>query len=270
MLAAMENALFADPSLDWERRCVAIATAGFEGVYATPYPLTEAGVLRVAALPAAPARAGLKLAGVYANIDLALPAEAPWNARVLQLCERVAGAPRVELSFKCSDPAATPSDLDGAIGARLEPLLARAERGGFAIALYHHSFYPLETPAAAERLVRRVGHTRLGFIFATSHCYAVHSAEETVACLRRCAPRITSFNVCGCVRTAAQPPAKCAHLPPGEGDLDVRPLFGALRDARYAGDIIVQGHGWQGDLPAMLCRAATYCRAPAASLPTPA
>ena len=252
----MENALFADPALDWERRCALVAAAGFAGIYAVPYPLTEAELGRAHGLWTAPAREGLRLAGAYANIDLALPPTAPWNARVARLCQAETGTPRVELSFKCSDPAALPSDLDGAIASRLEPLLPLAEQGGFEIALYHHSFYPLETPEAAGRIVRRVGHRCLSFVFATSHAYAIWPEEEVAAQLRACANQIASFNVCGCRRTAPRPPAKCAHFSPDEGDLDVGSLFAVLREAGYGGDVIVQGHGWTGDLPAQLKRSA--------------
>lgn len=250
----MENTLFADPTLDWEGRCALIAAAGFDGVYAVPYPLTDEEMPRLAVLADAPARHGLRLAGVYANLDLALPPDALWNARVRRLCEIMTGAPRVELSFKCSDPSALPAALDDTIATRIEPLLALADRRGFDLALYHHSFYPLETPAHAERIVRRVGHPRLGFNFSTSHSHAVCSAEKTLARLRACVGWIASFNVCGCRRVAPQPPARCAHFPPDEGDLDAQPLFDALRDGGYRGDLIVQGHGWQGDLRDMLRR----------------
>ncbi len=215
---------------------------------------------RLGVLGEAPSRHGLRLAGVYANHDLAFPSEAPWNARVRRLCETVTGTPRVELSFKCSDPRARPAAIDDAIVARLEPLLALADRRGFDLALYHHSFYPLETPAHAERIARRLGHPRLGFVFATSHSHAVCSVEETVTRLRACAGRIVSFNICGCRRAAPQPPAKCLHSPPDEGDLELPPLFDVLREAGYRGDMIVQGHCWQGELPALLRRSVQACR----------
>lgn len=253
-LVAMENTLFADPALDWDRRCALIAEAGFTGVYAVPYPLTDAELARSRRLGGAPARHGLCLSGIYANIDLALPPTAPWNDRVRRLCEAESGAPRIELSFKCSDPAATPSDLDGAIAARLEPLLDLAERGGFHLALYHHSFYPLETPEAAENIVRRIGHPRLGYVFATSHAYALWPEEAVVASLRACAARIASFNVCGCRRAAPAPPAKCRHFPLDEGELSLGRLWEVLAAGGYNNDVIVQGHGWTGELRAKLLR----------------
>lgn len=243
-LVAMENTLFSEPSLDWDARCAAIAAAGFGGVYAVPYPLTDDDFPRLRQLADAPARHGLKLAAVYTNIDLALPPDHPLNARVTRLFAEHAGAPRVELSFKYSASAPLPADLDAAIVARLEPLLDLAERRGFDVALYPHSFYPLEAPAHAARLVRLIGHKRLGYLFAVSHVYAVRTPEETLDRLKACASEIVSFNLCGCRRSAPGPRAKSLHFPPDAGDLPIEPLLTALHTAGYTGDLIVQGHGW--------------------------
>lgn len=257
-LVAMENALFGDPSLGWERRCALVAEAGFAGIYAVPYPLGDDDFVRLATLDVVPARHGLRVAGVYANIDLALAPDAPWNARVRRLFEIIAGVSRVELSFKCSVPSREAPAWEEAIVARLEPLLAVAERRGLEVALYPHAFYPLETVPQAERVVQRIAHPRLGFVFPVSHTFALCSAEETARQLRACANRLAGFNVCGCRQLAPQPPAKCAHFPPDEGDLEIAPLMAVLREEGYRGDIVVQGHGWQGDLPGMLRRAAAY------------
>jgi sugar phosphate isomerase/epimerase len=260
-LIAMENTLFSDPSLDWNARCAMIAAAGFDGIYAVPYPFTDDDFPRLHRLDEAPARHGLRLSGIYANIDLALPPEHPTNARVTRLFAETEGAPVVELSFKCSSPdalPATPSELDAAIAARLEPLLAIADRRGLKVALYPHSFYPLETPAHAARLVRRIAPPRLSYLFATSHVYAVSEPASVVAQLAACADEISSINLCGCRRTAPCPRAKCAHFPPDEGDLSLAPLIATLAAANYSGDLIIQGHGWKGDLPGMLSRCITW------------
>lgn len=257
-LVAMENALFGDRSLDWKQRCALVAEAGFAGIYAVPYPLGEDDMARLATLDVVPARHGLRVAGVYANIDLGLAPDAPWNARVRQLFEIISGVGRVELSFKCSDPSLTPPAVEAAMVARLEPLLALAERRGVEVALYPHAFYPLETVSQAERLVRRIAHPRLGVVFAVSHVYALFSADETVRQLRACAGRLASFNVCGCRRVASRPPAKCAHFPPDEGEIEIDPLLTVLCDEGYRGDVVIQGHGWQGEARTLLRRAAAY------------
>lgn len=253
---AMENALFSLPELDWSARCAAVAEAGFGGIYAVPYPLVDDDFARLRDLAAAPARHGLRLSGVYANIDLALPPEHPMNVRVARLFSEQNGAPRVELSFKCSDIAAAPAALDDAIVARIEPLLAVAERRGFDLAIYPHSFYPLETPAHAARLARRLAHPRLGYLFPVSHVYAVSSFEQTLAQLDACAGEIVSFNLCGCRRAAPGPRAKCLHFGLDEGDFPVDPLLRVLRAADYRGEYILQGHGWTGDVLGRLRRSA--------------
>lgn len=255
-LVAMENTLFSDPSLDWDRRCAMIAEAGFDGIYAVPYPLSDDDFSRLRRLSEAPSQHGLKLAGVYANVDLALPMDHAVNARVTRLVAEVNAASRIELSFKCSDTASLPHDVDAEILHRLESLLTVAERRGIDLALYPHSFYPLETPAHAARLVRRLSHPRLSYLFATSHVYAISEPEDVVTQLAACATEIASFNVSGCRRSAPGLRAKCLHLPLDEGDLPLTPLFEALMAGGYRGDIIVQGHGWTGDLRGMLRRSA--------------
>jgi sugar phosphate isomerase/epimerase len=112
----------------------------------------------------------------------------------------------------------------------------------------------------AEGLVRRLRHPRLGFVFSTSHAYALWPAERVVAQLRDAAPRMMSFNVCGCRRAEPVPPAPCLNLPLDEGDLDLAGIFEALSAGAYRGDIIVQGYGWRGDIPSLLRRSAEACR----------
>jgi sugar phosphate isomerase/epimerase len=258
-LVAMENTLFSDVNLDWDARCRLIAETGFDGVYAVPYPLADDEFVRLRRLSEAPVSHGLRLAGVYANLDLAFPADHAVNARVKRLFEKVEGAPRIELSVKCSDPAALPCDVDAGIARYLEPLLAVASRRSIDVALYPHSFYPLETPAHAARLTRLIAHPRLSYLFATSHVYAVSPVDDVARQLTACAGEIMSFNFCGCRRGTPGLRSKSVHLPLDEGDLDLRPLLAALAAGGYQGDVIVQGHGWTGDLPAMLRRCtATY------------
>jgi sugar phosphate isomerase/epimerase len=260
-LVAMENTLFSDVTLDWDRRCAVIAAAGFDGVYAVPYPLQEADFSRLRHLSDTPSRHGLLISAVYANLDLGLPPEHPASQRLERLFASMDGIARVELSCKCSDASGCPAKSDDALLRRLEGLMAIANRRGFAVALYPHSFYPLETIADARRIIRRFGHPRLRFVFATSHVYAISSADGVLNSLRDCASEIASFNVCGCRRLAANPPARCSHHPLDESDLELSPLFATLAGSRYAGEIVVQGQGWRGDLPAMLARCVTFMRA---------
>lgn len=257
-LVAMENTLFGEPALDWDGRCAAIAAAGFDGVYATPYPLTDGHFAGLADLATAPMRHGLRLAGVYANHDLAFPPDHPVNERTTRLIAQVEGVTRIELSFKCSDPAALPTDLDRTIEARLTPLLALAERRSLDLALYHHSFYPLETPAQTLALIQRLGHPRLKLLFATSHVFAVSPIAAVAEQLSAVAPHLVSFNLCGCRRSAPGPRAKATHLACDDGDLPLAPLLRILDQAEYRGDIILQGHGWGQDGRRLLARSRAW------------
>ena len=252
-LVAMENVFFATPALDWPARCAAVAAAGYDGIYAVPYPLSDEDFPRLRRLAEEPRRHGLRLSAVYANVDLALPDAHDANRRTLRLAEETEGAPRFEISFKCSDPRALPVDLDGEICARLEPLLRLAGRRGFDIALYPHSFYPLETVSHARVIVRRLAHPHLKFLFAASHVFAVRSSDDTLAELAAGADEIASCNLCGC-RRSGPPPAKCAHLPLDDGDLDCGVLLRTARVAGYRGEVIIQGHGWPGSAAEYLRR----------------
>ena len=257
-LIAMENTLFLDPSLGWAERCAAIAEAGFAGVHAVPYPLKDDDFIRLRELGREPARHGLRLTSVYVNIDLALPTESEAHRRVERLFRETEGAPRIELSFKCSDPACLPVQVWDVILSRLEPLLKIAEQRGVDVALYPHSFYPLETPAEAARLVQQVGHPRLSYLFPTNHVFAVQEPSEVASRLAAHASAISSFNVCGCRRATPGPRAKPISLPLDEGDLPLAPIFSALAAGGYSGDVIVQGHLWKDDLPGKLRRSVSF------------
>jgi sugar phosphate isomerase/epimerase len=194
-LVAMENAFYGDSSYDWPARCRAIADAGYDGVYAVPYPLADEDFSRLRDLAAEPARVGLRVAAVYANLDLAQPADAPANARVTRLFEEVDGVPRIELSVKFNAAAAWPTALEDTLAHRLGPLLAIAARRGIFTALYPHSFYPLATLEQAARLARRFLGAKVGYVYATSHVFAQSTAEGTLNQLEACASEIVSFNI---------------------------------------------------------------------------
>jgi sugar phosphate isomerase/epimerase len=259
-LVAMENAFWSDPSIGWEQRCDMVAEAGFGGIYAVPLPITESELARVSSLGSAPGRSGLRLAGAYTCVDLAHPEESDEGRLITRLFETVVDVPRIEVSFKCTVATMKLPHPDDAIVERLEPLLKIATRRGIDVGLYPHSFYTMATPTMAERIVRRLGDPRLGLVFSTSHAYALWSEEQVLEQLREFAPRLMSFNVCGCRRDNPRPPAECRNLPLDEGDVRLAPLFGALRDGGYDGDVIVQGYGWKGDLEAMLRRSVSVAR----------
>lgn len=253
LFTAMENVFFSQPAIGWEERCARIAAAGFTGVYAVPYPLRDDDFPRLRELAVVPAAHGLRVSAIYANLDLAQPADSPAGRRLRRLFEESTGAPRIELSVKCSDAAHLPPDLESAVCAALEPLLAIADRRGFSVALYPHSFYPLDRLAQVRRVLARLGHPRLGFVFPLSHLFALNPPAEVLAQLAGCAADITNLNVCGC-RRAGPAPAKCAHLPLDEGEMPYAAIQAVLQAARFTGEIILQGHGWPGDIDDFLRR----------------
>lgn len=256
-LVAMENAFFdAAPQYRWEQRCAAIAEAGFDGVYVVPWPLTDEcfkGYLRD--ITSAPAAHGLTVSTFFANIDFAVPSS---SARTRRVLEEVHGFTRLELSLKCSDPAQTPSAPIQAACKELELLLPLAEARNTEICLYHHTFYPIYHPDQCAEIIKLLDHPLLSHAFATSHAYAHFTDEEILQILTRHAPHIKSFNFCGCKRPGPFGSTKTKQYPLYESDLPLEPLLKILADSSYSGDIVVQGHGWQGDITENLRRSKAW------------
>lgn len=245
-LVAMENVYFLRPEIGWEERCAGIAAAGYGGVYVVPYPLIDGEFHRLRQLGDAPRRHGLKVSAVYANLDLAQPAESGEFRRLRRLFEEVEDTPRIELSVKCSDRSLWPTCVEDAVCTALPPLLEIADRRGLRVALYPHSFYPLERIAQVKSILRRIAHPTLEYIFPVSHAFAVDALDRVLADLTANASKAASINVCGCRRTGPIP-SKCQHLPLDEGDVPVAAVAASLKATGYSREIIVQGHGWPGD-----------------------
>jgi hypothetical protein len=101
-------------------------------------------------------------------------------------------------------------------------------------------------------------HPLLSHAFATSHAYAHFTDEEILQILTRHAPRIKSFNFCGCKRPGPFGSTKTRQYPLYESDLPLEPLLKILADSSYSGDIVVQGHGWEGDITENLRRSKAW------------
>lgn len=257
---AMENVYFLQPTLGWDERCARIAAAGYAGVYVVPYPLTDDDLPRLRSLGGTPRRHGLRVSAVYANLDLAQPSSSPEARRLRRLFEEVEDTPRIELSIKCSDRTLWPDSVEATAASALTPLLEIADRRGIAVALYPHSFYPIERLAQVRGVLARLAHPTLGFVFPLSHSFAIQPAAQVLADLSSCVREVASINVCGCRRTGAIP-SKCQHLPLDEGDVSFPAVASVLRAACYSREIIVQGHGWPGDPDAYLRRSLTVLQA---------
>ncbi len=259
-VAAMENVYFLRPALSWEQRCAGIAAAGFDHVYAVPYPLRDDDFPRLRNLGDAPSRHGLRVSALYANLDLAEPPHAPGAVRLRRLFEETEGAPRIELSVKCSTPCAWPRPLEDVVRAAVMPLWEIAARRGLALALYPHSFYPLESLAQTRSVLARVGKPGPGFVFPLSHVFAVQPFERALAELAACAAKVASVNVCGC-RRLGPVPSKSQHVPLDEGDAPFASVAAVLRGSGFTSELIVQGHGWGGDPDEYLRRSRAAVRA---------
>lgn len=258
-VAAMENVYFLRPALTWEQRCAGIAAAGFHSVYAVPYPLRDDDFPRLRNLGDAPARHGLRVSALYANLDLAEPPDAPGAVRLRRLFEETEGTPRIELSVKCSTPIEWTRPLENVVRAAVLPLWEIAARRGLALALYPHSFYPLESLAQTRSVLALFGKPGPGFVFPLSHVFAVQPFERALAELAACAAEVASVNVCGC-RRAGTVPSKSQHVPLDEGDAPFAAVAGVLRVSGFTGDVIVQGHGWSGDPDGYLRRSRAAVR----------
>ncbi|MEM1086032.1 MAG: TIM barrel protein [Verrucomicrobiota bacterium] len=246
-LVAMENVFHPSRMVAWPDRCRIVAEEGYDGIYAVPYPLTPDDFERMRQLDREPARHGLKVAAVYANLDLALDDDSPFARLLRQLFEEMEGAPRIELSIKCSDPSKMPEQVEHETIRRLEPLLSIADRRGIDLAIYHHSFYPIEHPEQARAIVKKLKHPRLSCLFATSHAFALAEASAVKQQLMNFLDEIRSFNLCGCRRLDDFIPTKCHHLPLDQGELPTIGLLQLVRDRNYRGDLILQGGGWMGN-----------------------
>ena len=257
---AMENVFFLQPALEWDERCARIAAAGYAGVYVVPYPLTDDDLPRLRSLGKVPRRHGLRVCAVYANLDLAQPSASPEARGLRRLFEEVEGTPRIELSIKCSDRTRWPDSVEAAAAGALTPLLEIADRRGIAVALYPHSFYPLERLAQVRGVLARLAHPTLSFVFPLSHSFNIQPPPQVLADLSSCVREVASMNVCGCRRTGVIP-SKCQHLPLDEGDVSFPSVASVLRAAHYSREIIVQGHGWPGDPDNYLRRSLAVLRA---------
>ena len=123
------------------------------------------------------------------------------------------------------------------------------DRGGTTPLFLHVTLCPRIQPITCGTpliLLARLRHPSLGFIFPLSHSVAYQPFAQALGDLTGCVREVASVNVCGCLRDGPIP-AKCRHLPLDEGDLPFAEVAAVLQAANYAGEIIVQGHGWPGD-----------------------
>ena len=123
---------------------------------------------------------------------------------------------------------ATPSELDDRLVEGLRAVCERAAASGVTIGFEPEPGMHVETMAHFERVRDRVGHDALALTLDVGHAHLTEpsGAAETV---RRYAGSIVNVHLEGMNRDAHE------HLPPWEGDLDVREVVSVLRAVRYEG-----------------------------------
>jgi len=123
---------------------------------------------------------------------------------------------------------ASPEALDARLVEALRALCDHAQGRGVVIGLEPEPGMHVENMADYERIAAAVDHPALGLTLDVGHA---HITEEpgAVATVQRFASALVNVHLEGMSRTAHD------HLPPWEGDLDVRAAWRALEEAGYAG-----------------------------------
>jgi L-ribulose-5-phosphate 3-epimerase len=125
-------------------------------------------------------------------------------------------------------PGSAPEALDSRLVEALRALCARAQERGVVVGLEPEPGMYVESMGDFERVAAAVGHPALGLTLDVGHA---HITEEcgAVETVRRVAPRLVNVHLEGMSRGAHD------HLPPWEGDLDLRAVWQALGDSGYEG-----------------------------------
>jgi sugar phosphate isomerase/epimerase len=115
----------------------------------------------------------------------------------------------------------------------LEPVLAVAERHGVRLALEPEPDMLIDTLAAAEDLLRRLPHPKLGLTIDVGHLYC-QSEGDLVTLLRRAGPALGNVHLEDMRRGVHD------HLMFGDGEIDFSEVFSGLQRAGYAGGVFVE------------------------------
>jgi L-ribulose-5-phosphate 3-epimerase len=123
---------------------------------------------------------------------------------------------------------AAPEALDARLVEGLRSLCERAQARGVVVGLEPEPGMYVENMADFERVARAVDHPALGLTLDVGHA---HITEEcgAVETIQRFAPQLRNVHLEGMSRAVHD------HLPPWEGDLDLRAVWQALGAAGYEG-----------------------------------
>jgi L-ribulose-5-phosphate 3-epimerase len=150
-----------------------------------------------------------------------------FSKRAVDVAEQI-GARVVSVWSGTAPPESAPEVLEARLVAGLRALCSYAHERGIVIGFEPEPGMHVETMTQFERLAAAVDHESFGLTLDVGHAHITEScgAEGTV---RRFAKQIVNVHLEGMNRAVHD------HLPPWEGDLDVRGVWRALGAVGYAG-----------------------------------
>ena len=235
----------------YEVRCEMLRELGYDATYLTLWSDREWAEL--AKVATTKATYGLDVAAVYTGLDIAADKDDANVQRLLTLFDRLPDGSELELPLHSSDASIANSSPagDDLACARLEPLLAAAERHGSVVCIYPHINMWGERIDDGVRLCRKLEHPCLKVVFCGFHWYAADGKDLSER-IREAAPYLHAVNLCGTRRGGTV--AGCTIEPLDCGEMDNFALLGLLRGIGYTGRIGFQGYAAGGDTYAYLKR----------------
>ncbi|MBI2900027.1 MAG: sugar phosphate isomerase/epimerase [Planctomycetes bacterium] len=136
----------------------------------------------------------------------------------------------------------------------LEPVARRAAELGVTLLIEPEPGLLIQTSREFEEFME--GHVRfqgVGLNFDAGHFFCV--GEDPVALIRRFGRRAAHFHIEDIAATRVH-----HHLPPGDGAMDFRAIFAALREVGYDDWITIELYPFQEDAPEVAKRAHEFVR----------
>lgn len=136
----------------------------------------------------------------------------------------------------------------------LEPVARRAHELGVTLLIEPEPGLLIEKSHEFDEFVSRHPMKGIGLNFDMGHFYCV--GEDPAALVRHFGARAIHFHLEDIAATRVH-----FHLPPGEGAMDYRAIFDALREIRYDGWVTIELYPFLENSPAVAERAHAFVRA---------
>jgi sugar phosphate isomerase/epimerase len=226
-----------EPRYSFVERCRAAAEAGFTGIglHADDLPRTVASGLNVAGMQAVLADTGLRVVEIEFIGGWALEADSAEVERMVGRIEAVAdafGGRHVSAGEFRGDPSI---NLDAA-AARLDALAQRLAQRGLQIAVEGFPWTALSGPTVVPELLRRTQAVNLGQLIDVWHFYNNGGDSDAL----RGPVTAVQLNDGPRVHGDYLVHARTARRLPGEGELDVAGLVGAVLRTGFTGPWCVE------------------------------